>query len=72
MFEKLLGWVAWIVLIYSIVCLISGFGFAFYDNLEGFQRYFPNKTTGQIIDRALIGIVAGLLLGTVAKIARRQ
>lgn len=69
MFEKLLWLVAWIILIVSGFKLAIGLWLAYTGNLELVSRYLPGRPLGETIDRALIGVVLGLFLGTIAKIA---
>lgn len=64
---------AWFLLVYAVASI--GFGFAIASDWLGprgaevLARYWPNSTTGEMIDRGTVWLVVGAALGTLAEAA---
>ena len=68
-------WISRIALILGILRLSLGFFVAFaFDTREGMiaasKRYLGTSTSGEAIDRGMYMIIAGVVIGLLAKIAK--
>jgi hypothetical protein len=73
LFTRLTWVLAILVLIYGFLSLALGVAIAadlLGDNAEILARYWPTKSTAEMIDRGILSIVLALPLGTLAEIGR--
>jgi hypothetical protein len=69
LFSHLARIAAWLVLIYGVVSIVAGFGFATWGPQESFLHYFPGRSTGQMVDQGIYWTLVGIAFGTVAEIS---
>ncbi len=73
LFTRLTWVLAILVLIYGVVSIALGIAIAgdmLGDSADLVARYWPTKSTAEMIDRGILSIVLALPLGTIAEIGR--